>query len=344
MRFHPCLVTGLGGALLLAGCSGEPTYILATITRGEVPATTPIGGLEIIVELGEREDTTPMIGAGAGGQLTLPATLSLELGAVDDTAVISANAYGDAQALVSAGSTELVVARGETTPVVIELGRHVRLTPDVDASTDQSAIGIEPRIFVFGTHTIGTVHEHRFVVGNSGTGSSQPLAVTRDGQGDDQFALARDTCTGVVLGPSETCEVDVSFQPDAVGSTSANILIDPYRDRASAGVAGAGVLFSLAPPSVGFGTVALGTSLTGDVTITNESASDSMQALGLEIDGVGDFTIDPSSTCSEGQLLGPGGSCTVVVRFTPATVGARSATLNVIDRATLPLALSGNGG
>ena len=71
------------------------------------------------------------------------------------------------------------------------------------------------------------------------------------------------------------------------------------------------------------------------------------QALTITVDDPAapdEFTIEPAgTTCASGQTLAAQASCTITIRFAPATAGDRSATLRVHDRATMTVALTGTG-
>ncbi|MEK6688200.1 MAG: DinB family protein, partial [Gemmatimonadota bacterium] len=58
-------------------------------------------------------------------------------------------------------------------------------------------------------------------------------------------------------------------------------------NTAAAGLSGSGVLFSLTPSSVGFGTVATGATATQTVTVTNESDTSTTQAITMQVAGPG---------------------------------------------------------
>jgi hypothetical protein len=345
---HPSwLVASMGGALLalaIAGCSGGETYVLATITRGDVPETSPIRSIETTIDLDGRIDMTPMLAPAAGAEMVLPATLSLELASGDGLARIGANAYGDDGVPLATGSTEIVIARGDVTPVTVELGRDSVMPPDDAGMPDANdcRVSLDRTSLLFDTRTLGTSHDETIAVGNSGTGACAVLAPTLLGVGATQFELANDTCTGVALGAAATCTFAVRFRPTDVGSVGATVEMRPYAS-VLAGMSGSAVLFSLTPSSLGFGNVAVSTSITQTVTVKNESTTTATQGIGFLLDDTVNFAIDPSSTCTQAQTLAPTESCTIRVRFTPSSPGLESTFLHVTDRATMSLALSGTG-
>lgn len=97
---------------------------------------------------------------------------------------------------------------------------------------------------------------------------------------------------------------------------------------------------SLSPTSLAFGSQLLGTtSATQTITLLN-SGTAALTITSIAV--TGDFTQNNSCPAT----LAPAASCAINITFTPAVVGARSGTLNVISNApTSPdtAALSGNG-
>jgi hypothetical protein len=92
---------------------------------------------------------------------------------------------------------------------------------------------IEPSIDDFGPVALGTRSPmHRFIVRQSGVGTTGPLAVAIRGSNPDDFVIdpATSTCEGTRLGPFEICVVDVAFSPTAGGSRSAalRVLATPW--------------------------------------------------------------------------------------------------------------------
>lgn len=105
----------------------------------------------------------------------------------------------------------------------------------------------------------------------------------------------------------------------------------------------------LAPESLNFGAVdQLSTSPTQPVTIRNAASASAPLALGAITTSAGsDFGI-AGGTCEPGQNIPVGGSCTVLLAFTPSAAGTRSAQLNVVHNgsagvSTLPLTGIGTG-
>jgi hypothetical protein len=96
---------------------------------------------------------------------------------------------------------------------------------------------------------------------------------------------------------------------------------------------------ALSPTTLAFGSVALGSSSTQKVTISN-SGSATMTISGITVSG--DFT--QSNNC--GSSLGKGASCNVSVTFAPTAAGSRTGSLSIADSVAgspQEVALTGTG-
>ncbi len=102
------------------------------------------------------------------------------------------------------------------------------------------------------------------------------------------------------------------------------------------------------PATLTFGTVALRSC--SAVQSTNLTASGSSSVtLGSSVLGgtnAGDFAFGGVGTCNDGQVLAPGKTCTVSLKFCPTVAGSRSATNSTPNSTSSPavVSLSGSGG
>ncbi|MEI6620673.1 MAG: choice-of-anchor D domain-containing protein [Actinomycetes bacterium] len=213
-----------------------------------------------------------------------------------------------------------------------------------------------------------------FTITNPG---SAPLtfgagAVTVSATGDNvgQFTKTADTCSGnsVASGSVASCTVTVTFDPSSVGAKSASLHFVDNAAIAAFGpvspqdlaLSGTGVTpgFSPSMAAKNFGDVRAGPSgpTPSDViTITNSGTSDLVFSTGsIAVTGTdaSRFTIT-ANTCATSApttSVAPGSTCAVTVRFTPGTAGAKAASLDFLDNATVTspvspqhIALSGKG-
>jgi trimeric autotransporter adhesin len=140
--------------------------------------------------------------------------------------------------------------------------------------------------------------------------------------------LKTTTC-GASLAAFASCTISVRFKPTALGARSATVKVNNNASL-QASLTGTGAAqVTVAPTSLSFGSVTHGTTSAAKlVSVTNnQSAALTISAISLSGTNPGDFL--KTTTC--GASLAAFASCTVSVKFKPATTGARSATLTVTD-------------
>jgi len=171
-------------------------------------------------------------------------------------------------------------------------------------------------------------------VGITGPDAAQFAFVTSGNTGNPPCA----STTSLPVGAS--CAVVLRFAPTAAGAKSGSLIVG----LTSAGtpiitvpLTGTGVnpTFSATPNPLNLGGVGLGGSSSGIVTITNTSSfATAPPALSISGTNAGQFTIVATTNtgnppCATTASLPAGGACTTSVRFTPASAGAKTATLNI---------------
>lgn len=197
----------------------------------------------------------------------------------------------------------------------------------------------------FGEQQTGTQSASQTVtVTSTGTAALHVGAVTISGL---PFVLVGNTCTAP-LAPSETCAIEVRFDPIATGMAIGTLTIGSNAADSPHTVSLSGT--GIAPPAPGvilsttglsFGDQQTGTtSAARPVTLTNSGTAP--LAIG-EIAASGDFaqTNDCPST------LAASAGCTISVTFAPATTGERTGTLTITSNAasspdSIPLDGSGS--
>jgi hypothetical protein len=137
-----------------------------------------------------------------------------------------------------------------------------------------------------------------------------------------------DDCVGASLTANQTCEVDVYFQPAAAGKINGTLTIASNAFFANnpntVALSGTGAGLKLSG-SLAFGSEPLKTPVTSTLTLTNSGTAVSLSKIYLTTATV--FTISGGTCSTTGGSLAAGGSCTIIVSFTPTVVGAQKSTL-----------------
>ena len=160
------------------------------------------------------------------------------------------------------------------------------------------------------------------------------------------------TC-GASLAAGASCTVTVTFTPSAVGTQSGTVAVvdsasNSPQTAALSGTATAALspIAALTPPDVpDFGTAVVGVAAATQTLTLSNSGTAALTITSITFSGTNASDFSQTNTC--GASVAIGGSCTIVVTFTPTAVGARAATLTVTDNAsngtTQNAALTGTG-
>lgn len=204
----------------------------------------------------------------------------------------------------------------------------------VDGSVDGNAptevlLSLSPTSANLGAAvTMSSGAEQRFDLQNVGNGASAALGVSVEGEA---FVVTTDSCKGVSLGTRGTCSVTVAFRPRAAGKLTGALVIGDGNASARADLEGTGLTAGALSSTTA--SVDLGSTLQGtdgkDATITVRNTGETpIAAVASRLAQGTDFTI-VTSTCS--GALGILASCTVTVRFHPASPGSKLDSLIVED-------------
>lgn len=223
------------------------------------------------------------------------------------------------------------------------------------AAANGPTIAVSPASLTFSYTLAGaTSAPMSFTVSNGGAAALTLTSLAASGTNASEFRIANtSTCAaGGSVSPGGNCRVDVVFAPTSSGSKSAAVTINHNAaggttSVALSGSAGAATpTISLSASSLAFATVPLGsTSAARTVTLSNTgSAALNITALTAGGANPGDFA--RGGTCAAGGTVAAGASCTISFTFTPAALGARSATLTIASNnsgGNVTLSLSGTG-
>ena len=189
----------------------------------------------------------------------------------------------------------------------------------------------------FGSEPVGfTSASQKFLWTNNSTFSLLVSSVTMTGD----FVITGNTCTAV--GAGATCEIDVAFDPTAIGPRTGMLTVATSSNTLTAPLTGTGVPdLTGSPASLNFGNVDIGGSSTPQVVTFTNAATAAVPV--PQILTTGDFAV--TTTC--GSTIAALGTCTISVTFKPTATGARNGTLTVNSSAAayagLSTALTGNG-
>jgi hypothetical protein len=182
------------------------------------------------------------------------------------------------------------------------------------------------------------------------------LAGTNPGDYQLQNPAAGTACvSGTTVAAGANCSIDVVFDPTVAGARNATLVFTPD-GVAPATVTLSGVGTANAEPfatadvaALNFGSQLISTASgaktlivtnNGDANLTFDAANAFVLAGG----NAADFAVDGGTCAAGGSVNAEGGSCTITLKFTPAAVGNRTATLTVGSNGQdLVVNLAGNG-
>ena len=251
-------------------------------------------------------------------------------------------------------------ARSGTLTITDDGGRtpgNMQIVSLTGTGTAPAASLSPPSLAAFAGQNVGTASSaQKVTLSNTGNAPLAVASVAISGTDGGDFSEAN-TCGGSVAAGAG-CTVSIVFKPAAAGSRTGMLTItDNSNGEAgstqSVSLSGTGVApeVALAPGSVSFGALDVGTASTGStVTLTN-SGNAALTITSVAISGADakDFAMGSGSTCSTKAAVAGGKSCTVSLTFTPSAAGSRSATLTITDNANdaasanQTVALSGTG-
>ncbi len=221
-------------------------------------------------------------------------------------------------------------------------GRGLWQIPLLTASAAaQPLISLSPGSLTFTTQPIASQSVPQTItVTNTG---NAPLTVNSVATAGD-FSES-DTCTEAPIAVSQSCSIQVRFQPTAMGNRTGVLTVfgnvaGGQATAALSGVGSAGSAIVLNPLTLNFpSTTITSISPAQNITISNTSAS-SISLMTPSV-STGDFRI-VANTCA--TSLGPGTGCTVSIAFTPTSSGVHSGNFSMMDDAGTQLAsLNGTG-
>ena len=195
---------------------------------------------------------------------------------------------------------------------------------------------VSPASLAFNTVTAGSPVTKSVTVTNGG---DAPLDITPQITGATaDYTIASSTCAHLAAGAS--CTISVTFNPTAIGSRTAALLIPNdvgTTTQVPLSGTGTGSTFVVSPNPVTFGTFGVNTTKSQTVGVRNSGTiAFKVTKAAITGDTTGAYTIPAGQACI-GTTLAPGKSCNITVNLRPTAARFYSATLEVTgDASSLP--------
>ena len=196
---------------------------------------------------------------------------------------------------------------------------------------------VNPSSLTFTSQAVGsTSNAQGIMLSNPGTITLVITAITPTTSEYSQT----NNCTNLMVAPGGNCTINVEFSPVAAGARNAALQITGNAATVTVPLSGSGTgpVASLDKPSLGFGSVAVGSS-SGTQTIKLSSVGDTALAISSIAAG-GDY----SQTNNCGSSVAVSSFCTITVTFSPTAPGTRGGQITITDNAAnSPQAVMLNG-
>jgi hypothetical protein len=259
---------------------------------------------------------------------------------------------------VAPGDTHAIVVRFDPTTLGAA-GAALRIAssdpdePSLDVPLTGTGIGpamsVVPVAHDYGDLLVGESATQAIQVRNDGTVDLSVASTALVGADSTQFTIDSGGGTFTVA-PGDSHAVVVRFAPDSLGAKSSTLRLtsdDPNNSLFDVALSGTGVEpdIAVAPASHDYGAVIVGQSVTQSFELRNDGSAD-LDVTSTTLVGADStlFTIDSGGGAF---TVAPGDSHSVVVRFLPDSLGAKSAALRIASddpgEGTLDVALSGSG-
>jgi trimeric autotransporter adhesin len=196
-------------------------------------------------------------------------------------------------------------------------------------------------ILQFGNQAVGTTSAPLTItVENTGNNFLNFTNMTYTPTGD--FSVTGGTCEESTDGgwdPGETCTLTVTFTPTTGGALTGSVSV-PSNATGSpgtivlqgTGTATSAPTASLAPGTLGFGSINVGATATAQTLTLSNTGNAVLNISGITIGGANPADFAETTTC--GATLAAGANCTISVTFTPASAASFTATVSVADNAS----------
>jgi trimeric autotransporter adhesin len=218
-----------------------------------------------------------------------------------------------------------------------------------------TSFSASPNPVAFGNVAVGGSVTTLVTVTNNGTANAVLPALAVTGTDATQFSVQQVTTgmpcpANVTLAPGGSCRTSVRFAPTSLGAKSATIALG--NQPVALSLSGTGVssaaTFVATPNPLNFGNIPATQTAAATLTVTNTgNASGVVPPLVISGTNAAEFSVTApagaANPCTATTTLAAGAACTASVRFTPASTGAKTATLLLGMNAIGAVALLGTG-
>ncbi len=338
VRFTP---TGAGAKSATLDVSASPggaasaTLSGNALTPGQLSISPPSAGFGSLL-IGNVSASTSFTVTNSGGAATGVPVVSIT---GTDASQFEIVTNGCTAAIPGGGTCSISARFHPSVTGAKSAGLTVTASPGGAASAGLSGTGLGPAQLTigpsnqgYGTLVVGAVSgDTTFTVTNTGGVASGAPVVSIGGADAGQFGISSNGCT-TPLGAGATCSVLVHFAPTTPGGKNAllGVSASPGGNASAtlSGTALAQAQLTISPPSNAYGTIVVGASSgAATFTITNAGGvASGVPTVSLGGANPGDFAVS-SNGCT--AAIGAGSSCTVQVKFAPASAGAKNASVSI---------------
>src|SRR4051794_1647196 len=216
--------------------------------------------------------------------------------------------------------------------------------------------GLSPTSLTFAGQTVGTQSASQTVtLANSGNADLTVSGVSLAGTNPSDFTIVTNGCAGATVAPGNSCAVAVRFAATASGARAASLT---FTDNAagspqSVALSGTGLAgkpaIAVTPKSITFpATLVRTTSALQTVTVKNTGTGNlTIRSATVTSKKTPEFAISSNGCAGAGATVPPGGSCNIVLAFTPTSAGGKkTGSLDIASdapTAVVKVALTGQG-
>src|SRR5271163_2705893 len=343
VQFAPTTTGSATGSILITSTANDPTVAIplsGTGVQGNLtsnPASINFGSLlvgasgSVNVTLTNSGTASVAISQGSSSGtgysitgLSSPSTLTAGQ-STSFTAKFSPTAAGNATGSIS------IVSNAPGSPLVIALSGS--------GTASQPQLTISPASVAFGSVSVGSSGSQTVTLTNAGNAT---LTVTQASPSGTGFSMSGASMP-MTINAGGSASFSTIFAPTATGAASGSISIVSNAPGSPATIAltGTGIQGQVGatPSSVSFGSVAVGSSGSQTITLTNSgTASVTISAATASGTGLSISGLSPPLT------LGAGLSTTFSAQFAPTSAGSASGSISIVSNAPnspLTIALSG---